>query len=861
MTDHGESNGDSDAGAEGGLNGEDDTSHTTGGEQSEADVKQPETNVREPSGASVKNADEQPNASVNGAPGASSADDSHDSTDVSYDASPASVLDGRELLVASNRKPYSFDRDDDGDVTVSKPAGGLTSALDPIVQRLSGTWVGWGSGDADFDVADERGCIEVPPEDPEYTIQCLHLNDREVEGYYYGYSNQVLWPLCHGMPSRANFDGEFWRFYQQVNETFADALVDRADAEDPVVWFQDYHLALAPRLVREQLPDAFLTQFWHIPWPSWSTFQTCPQHRELLEGLLANDLLGFHDEAYVEAFCECVEAAFEDATVDVDAGTVTYDGHTTRIECHPLGIDAEQFSEMAESEESAGFWSEFAGDHDLGERVAVGVDRLDYTKGILQRLDALERLWERQPERRGELTYVQKASESRSQIDEYRELQCEVERRVGELNDRFGTEKWTPVVYTTDHYSRTELAALYRNADVALVSPLRDGMNLVAKEYVASQVEHDGALVLSAFAGATQSLGDDALVVNPNDVEEFATTIEAALSMPERTRTRRMRALRRRVHDEDNDAWVADQLETVAAADHGDGAASASPNWQSAPVSIWGHKQRLLDTVRAADGLLVVTDFDGTAAEIVDDPESASMRGRTRLALETLASHPQVKVGVVSGRALEDVRERADIDGACWAGNHGLEFHDGDTRSVHSDGERAQEVLPDVCAAVTDEMSDIDGVHVEDKGATATVHYRMADCGRDEVVTAVHTAIDEHAGGVDLRVTEGKDVVEVRPDADWGKGEAVELLRDRFTPEGEQWVTMYVGDDTTDEAAFETLQGEGVGVAVGKDTDATAAPYAVNDPSEVADLFEWLAGTGLAALDAERRQDVVVESH
>jgi trehalose 6-phosphate synthase len=770
------------------------------------------------------------------------------------------VLDDRELLVASNRKPYSFSRGDDGEVSVSKPAGGLTSALDPIVQQLSGTWVGWGSGDADFDVADDRGRIGVPPEDPAYTIQCLHLNEREVDGYYYGYSNQVLWPLCHSMPSRANFDGEFWRFYQQVNETFADALVDCADDDDPVVWLQDYHLALAPRLVREQLPDAFITQFWHIPWPSWSTFKTCPQHRELLEGLLANDLLGFHDESYSEAFCDCVAETFADATVDVDAGEVTYNGHTTRVQTHPLGIDAEEFATLASSEDAESFWSAFTADHDIGETVAVGVDRLDYTKGILQRLDALERLWERRPERRETFTYVQKASESRSQIDEYRELQRDVEQRVEELNERFGTDDWTPVVYVDDHYTRRELAALYRHADVALVSPLRDGMNLVAKEYVASQVDGDGALVLSELAGAAKSLGHDSFVVNPNDIEGFATTIEAALSMPERTRRRRMWALRRKVESEQNDQWVTDQLRNVATNDRDDSPVGATASWQSAPVSVWGHKQRLVDTIRAVDGLFVVTDFDGTAADIVENPEDAEIRDRTRESLETLVSHPQARVGVVSGRALEDVRERVGVQDAYYAGNHGLEFHDGDDGFVHPDGERAREALSAVCEDVERRLQDVDGALVENKGPTATVHYRQVAGGRDAVLPAVQAALTDCAPDADLRVTEGKEILELRPDVDWGKGAAVELLRDRFTPDDEQWMTMYVGDDTTDEAAFEMLQGEGVGVVVGEDTDATAAPYAVNDPSEVADLFEWLAGTGLAAFDASRRTDIALES-
>jgi trehalose 6-phosphate synthase len=768
------------------------------------------------------------------------------------------ALDGHELLVASNREPYSHSYDDDGEISVSRPAGGLTAALDPIMQELSGTWVAWGSGDADFDVADDRGCVEVPPDDPSYTVRRLYLSDRELAGYYYGFSNQVLWPLCHGMPTRATFDDEFWEFYTDVNRTFADGLVDSAETDDPVIWFQDYHLALAPGLVREQLPEAFLTQFWHVPWPAWGTFRSCPQHRELLTGLLANDVLGFHDEAYCESFFECVEAAFDDVTVDRDAGEVTFAGHTTRVQSQPLGIDADEHAGLGATEEAEAFWAEFSERHALGDQVAVGVDRLDYTKGILQRLDALEHLWEHNPERRGTLTYVQKGSESRSRIDEYRELQEDVERRVEEINDRFGTDDWTPVVYDSNYYTREELAALYRHADVALVSPLRDGMNLVAKEYVASQLGDDGVLVLSQFAGAVESLGEEALVVNPNDTEAFATAVEAALSMPERTRRRRMRALRRQVHGEDTDAWIDRQFEGVQDDRDDGGAGEEAPHWQSTPVSVWGRKQWLRERLQGADGLFVMTDFDGTVADIVEDPDDAEMRERAREALEGVSAHPRGEVAVVSGRTVADVRERADVDGAYYAGNHGLELDDGDELSVHSGAREARERLPEVCEAIEQALAH-EEVFVEDTGVTATVHYRQADVDGDRVRAVVESILTDHDPERVLRLTEGKKIVELRPAVDWGKGESVDLLRERFTPEDEEWLTIYIGDDTTDEAAFEALDGEGVAVAVGSDTDATAAPCVVSDPREVTDLLGWLAGEGLTNLEAPRREDRIAE--
>ena len=766
------------------------------------------------------------------------------------------VLEGRELFVASNREPYTHNYEGN-EVTVSQPAGGLTAAINPIMQQLSGTWIAWGSGDADFDVTDGRGRVEVPPEDPAYTIQRLHLSKRELSGYYYGYSNQVLWPICHGMQTRATFDEEFWRYYRQVNETFADEILASAnDDGDPVVWFQDYHLALAPRLVREQLPDAFLTQFWHIPWPPWETYKLCPQYRQILEGLLANDVVGFHNESYAESFRACVEAAFDDVLVHEDAEKVTHNGHTTQIQSHPLGIDADAYAELASDDDAERFWSKFSAEHDIADRVAVGVDRLDYTKGILQRLDALEWLWEHRLERRGEFTYIQKGSKSRTQIDEYRELQEDVKRRINDINDRFATDKWMPIVYVDDYYTRTELAALYRHADVALVSPLCDGMNLVAKEYIASQLDEDGVLVLSEFAGVAEYLGEDALVINPNDTKAFAAAIEAAISMPGRTRRRRMQALRQQVADEDIDAWVKDQFRGVSMGRND--ATEDTPCWQSAPVSVWSQKRWLADTLRDADGLFVMTDFDGTISEIVDDPAQAEIQERAKDVLETLADHPRAKVAVISGREVNDVRERAGIEGIYYVGNHGLELYNDGERSVHSAGRKALNVLSDVCEAVERRFTDDNGIFVEKKGMTASIHFRQTEESVQPILKAVRRILDEHEGNGALCVTRGKKIVELRPNIDWGKRDAVEVLRKRFIPEEEQWLPVYIGDDTTDENALEAVEGDGLSVIVGSDTDVTAASCVVNDPNEVTDFLSWLANEGIEILETERQKDMTV---
>jgi len=487
----------------------------------------------------------------------------------------SSLVEDRNLVVVSNREPYSHEYDD-GEVTVSRPAGGLTSALDPVMQSVGGTWVAWASGDADDVTSDEEGRVGVPPESPAYTLRRVPLSDEQVDGYYYGYSNQVLWPACHIDTAKMNAKGEFWDHYQTANRSFADAVAAEA-GDDPIVWFQDYHLALAPKLVREQRPDAFCMQFWHVPWPSRDAFQAAPQYEQLLEGLLGNDLLGVHTDRYCRNFLDCA-AALSGATVDRATRSVVYDGHRTFVRPFPLGVDADHRRDLARSEESKAFWRSFRDRHDLdGTHVALGVERLDYTKGIPERLAALERLWETRPEWRDELTYVQKASESRSRIPAYQRLQDEVRGEVARINDRFGTDDWQPIVYVEDHLPQAGLAALYREADLCLVSALRDGMNLVAKEYVASQVDDPGVLLLSELAGASEKLGDDVLTIHPRDTDGFADAIERGLQLPADERERRMGELKRQVHANDVYEWLAAQFRTVKAIQRGRERAAAPP--------------------------------------------------------------------------------------------------------------------------------------------------------------------------------------------------------------------------------------------------------------------------------------------
>lgn len=480
----------------------------------------------------------------------------------------ATSLSNDTVIVVSNRQPYRHRYQQNGDgestITVDRPTGGLTAGLDPVMQRLNGTWIAWGDGGADRDMTDEDGQISVPPEEPQYTLQRLWLTDSDIEDYYYGYSNRALWPLCHLAMGNTEFDSTQWRQYRAVNRKFAEEVLEHTTG-DSVIWFQDYHLACAPQFVRSQCSDdQFILHFWHIPWPPVDAFRACPQHQELLEGLLGNDLIGFHVPKYCQNFLECVETLIEHADVEYDSGRIHHGGRETVVRAFPMGVDADTIKQQSANVPES-MWQEFKEEFSLDPdmRVVLGVDRLDYTKGIPERLRALEHLWTERPEWQGEFTYVQKGSESRSQIPAYQQLQQRVSQISERINNRFGTDDWQPVIMIEEKLPRDTLCGLYRYSDVALVSPLRDGMNLVAQEYVASQIDDDGVLVLSELAGSYERLGDAVISVNPYDTETHADAIERAITMPEAERRHRSRRLRRKVHNNDINAWLHDMFDTV----------------------------------------------------------------------------------------------------------------------------------------------------------------------------------------------------------------------------------------------------------------------------------------------------------
>jgi len=463
---------------------------------------------------------------------------------------------GERFVVVSNREPYEHHwAEDVGDVEVKRPAGGLISALDPVLQAVGGTWIAWGSGDADAATVDAQDRVEVPPEAPRYTLRRLWLDQGDIHGYYLGYANQFLWPLCHLRPALTRVRARHWDRYRQVNRRFANAVLDETRGVGAAVWFHDYHLALAPIFVRSRRPDLSLAHFWHIPWPPLDIFRVAPQAEDLLKGLLANDLVGFQIPSYARHFLHCA-AAILGADVDWERMIVRFEGHDCVVRSFPISIDVEAFRSAATGPEADAQIAKLRERYVLdGGQLGLGIDRMDYSKGLPQKLKALDLLWERYPEFRERFTFVQVAVPTRTDIEAYDELTHKVERLVWEISDRHGTPRWRPVHLIKRSLSAERLAALYRAADLCIVSSLQDGMNLVAKEFVASQVDDPGVLLLSRFTGAAEVL-DGYLEVNPYDPEAFARRIRDALSLPAEERARRLQRLRgtlRSIYD-----WMAD---------------------------------------------------------------------------------------------------------------------------------------------------------------------------------------------------------------------------------------------------------------------------------------------------------------
>jgi len=473
------------------------------------------------------------------------------------------LLQERPLFVISNREPYMHEKRGKK-IECLVPASGLVTALEPVLQACGGTWIAHGSGDADREVVDARSQIRVPPEEPQYILKRVWLTKEEEEGYYYGFANEGLWPLCHIAHTRPSFREADWQYYQTVNRKFAQATLEElSGTAEPLILIQDYHFALLPRLIKEERPDARVALFWHIPWPNPESFGICPWQRELLHGMLGADLIGFHIQFHCNNFLETVDRTLE-SRIEWEHFTVKRGAHTTLVKPFPISI-----SFPPPSKESAGQAIKPSKESLLkelgvkGKFLGVGVDRIDYTKGIMERFQAVERFLEKYAAYQGDFTFVELGAPSRTHIKRYHDLVAEVEAESDRINWRFQTKDWKPIVFLKKHHSHGEIQPFYETADLCMVTSLHDGMNLVAKEYIGARKDESGVLILSQFTGASRELRD-ALIVNPYDIDRMAEAIRAALDMEPAEQKARMRSMRGIVKDRNIYHWAADLISSLA---------------------------------------------------------------------------------------------------------------------------------------------------------------------------------------------------------------------------------------------------------------------------------------------------------
>lgn len=712
-------------------------------------------------------------------------------------------------MVVSNRLPVSV-RTRRGQTKLERAPGGLVAALDPVLRERGGIWVGWPGGQLP-----PRAELERVEEESGYRLVPVSLSQSEVRRFYLGFANSTLWPLLHSFPTRMELDREEWATYEEVNRRFA-AAASAIAAEGDLFWIHDYQLLRAPRHLRRERPDARIAFFLHVPFPPYDLFRILPWDREVLRGLLACDLVGFHVPGYAANFLDCAERLLG-ARVDREAGKIEHGERTVTIGAFPLGIDGDRYTK----------WANEAPPREAGdERIVLGVDRLDYTKGLPEKIRAFERLLEMHPEHREHVVLLQIAEPSRDQVPEYQRLKRQVDELVGHVNGRFATSRWTPIRYLHRSVPPEELAALYRDAQVALVTPLRDGMNLVAKEYVTCQVGEPGVLVLSRLAGAAETM-QEALRVNPYNTDQVASALHQALIMDVTERTARMRALQRRERRDTVHEWVGNFLRTAHA-----------PLESIRPLGT-DDFARWLGRFCEGQHLALFLDYDGTLARIVQHPSQARIEPSMREALLACARRDDTELAIVSGRALHDVRPLIEVPGALLVGNHGLEIEGpGVAPFTHPDLQHFAKRLEELAQELRVRCEP--GTWLEEKGASLTFHYRGAE-------PALHVRIAERVREVVRRAGfQARDAicaVEARPPTGWDKGHAVlHVLRARHGPAWSENVrVIYVGDDETDEDAFRALSGLGITFRVGHAERTTLASHRLPNVDAVETLLRWIA--------------------
>ncbi|ODN05304.1 Bifunctional trehalose-6-phosphate synthase/phosphatase [Orchesella cincta] len=756
------------------------------------------------------------------------------------------------IIVVSNRLPFILVRNEDGSLERKQCAGGLVTAVCPSVIECNGKWIGWPG----IQLKSEDEVIpESNPDDKSPTagllsdqVEPVQVEPKIFDKFYNGCCNGTFWPLFHSMPDRATFSNETYEAYKQVNDIFAEKILKalrkclaqlddegRTDAA-PLIWIHDYQLMLAATTVRRVAEDEGLrckmSFFMHIPFPSWDIMRIFPWDDEILEGILGCDLVGFHIDDYCLNFLDCCQRRLG-CRVDRNRFLCELDGRTIHVKSLPIGIPYSQFAEMSRNAPKVL--------KEKDQQIILGVDRLDYTKGLVNRVKAFERLLEKHPEHIEKCILLQVAVPSRTDVKEYQALKEEMDQLIGRINGRFSKPNWSPIRYIYGCISQEQLSAFYRDSAVAMVTPLRDGMNLVAKEFVACQNLSDpGVLILSPFAGAGGMM-QEALIVNPYEIEEFADKLHRGLQMPFDERLLRMKHLQRREQAMDVTCWLNTFLSAVGILPCDNYNLSSS----IAPLTVEDFEFYLSDYLEVdqmnSAKLSLILDYDGTLAPIAQKPELAHMPEETKCILRRLALHTDdVSICIISGRSLVNLKEVIGIDGITYAASHGLEILSPDgTKYHHPITTEHEDRISGLVKALQQEVGK-DGAWIENKGALLTFHYReVPRQARNALISRATEIFIEHG----FQPHKAPMALEAKPEVKWDRGRAsIHILRTTY---GADWSSrvrvIYCGDDQSDEEAMQALSGIAVTFKVSSmPSTRTSANYRLRSPAEVLLMLRWV---------------------
>lgn len=732
---------------------------------------------------------------------------------------------GARLIVVSNRLPLTLKKTDEGWQTV-RSSGGLASAMNPLLQRNGGEWIGWaGDGGEDDDSELHAILAEWAEKDKCFAV---NLPNDVANGFYEGYANQTLWPVFHNFPSQLKFETKAWEAYVEANRRFCEAVVGRYRPND-LIWVHDYHLMLLPQMLREKLPDAAIGFFLHIPFPSSEIFPVLPRREDLLEGLLGADLLAFQTHGHLQQFRA---ALLRILGMESKIAQIAVGSRPVRLEALPIGIAAAEYAGMiGHDKKTAEQYAEWVARYQ-GKKVLLAVDRLDYTKGVPERLRAYAHLLRSTPHLKENAVLIQIAVPTREGIDSYQDLRTEVNRLVGEINGKLGTPHWTPLVYINRSIQKEELVGLYRLADVCWVGSLRDGMNLVAKEYVACKSEGDGVLVLSEFAGAAAEMGE-ALLINPYDEERTANTIARALDLDEQERRLRMMALHKRVLQNNVFHWGERFLTSLQEA-----VVERGRYIDTQPEQLRANEVR--HAYLRAKRRLLVLGYDGTLVPFARRPQQAVPPDAVVELLEELTSDPANCVALMSGRSADDLdRWFGNIQGLWLAAEYGAELRPPSSAWEPLRPQTSFEWKTTVMPILDHFVDRTPGSFVEEKKYALVWHYRMAEPEFGEwLANELTSMLEAMLAQTELRAFRGERVVEVKPV--WAnKGEALQRILGRF-PDPD--FTFAAGDDRTDEELFERLPAGSWTVHIGP--GPTRASFVVTDVQRLRGVLELFARSG-----------------